>query len=116
MNLKHKLALQLCELRGLPKSRFDGIYLEMWHNYQENGGYRLTNTGFCWIRELGMKPYAIKIKDNIPITGAILLGLDRHLRVPYHFKGRTLQVFDENLSTLLILYDGDLSAFIQANA
>lgn len=118
MKLKHKLALQICEYHGLPQNKFDGIYLRMWHNYQEQGGFRLTDDGLMWMQEIGMKYFDIPIKNlqTTGITGNIILGLDRHLRAPYHLKLRRLRVFDENFSTQLMLYDGDITAFVEANS
>lgn len=121
MDLKRKLAFDVCVNLGLSENSFDSIYINMWRNIREDGGFRLTDQGYEWLSELGIKSYIIPMQqDNSLIesmrTGNILLGLDRKLSVPYHLKGKRLSVFDDNISAQLILYGGDLKAYIDANS
>jgi hypothetical protein len=92
----------------------------MWRNIREDGGYRLTERGFEWLVELGLKPYTIKLdqeshKTSVT-TGSILLGLDRYLKAPYFLKNGKLSIFDDSISTQLLLYGGDIKAYIEANS
>jgi hypothetical protein len=45
-----------------------------------------------------------------------LLGLDRHLKAPYFLKSGKLSIFDDSISTQLLLYGGDIKAYIDANS
>lgn len=118
MELKRKLAFDVCQHLGLSENSFDSIYLNMWRNIRENGGYRLTERGFEWLSDLGMKCYSIKLteaKTDIK-TGNVLLGLDRFLQAPYHIKNNKLSIFDDSISTQILLYGGDIKAYIDANS
>lgn len=120
MNLKRKLALDVCLNRGLNNSNFDSIYKNMWRNIREDGGYRLTDEGYKLLDDIGLKSYTIPLFDEklkIEIkTGNILIGLDKQLKVPYYIKNSKLKVFDDNISTQLILYGGDIKAYLNANS
>jgi len=120
MELKRKLAFDVCSSLGLTENSFDTVYVHMWRNIREDGGYRLTERGYEWLIELGLKPYSISIyqdSNNSNITtGNILLGLDRHLKAPYFLKNRKLNIFDDSISAQLILYGGDIKLYIEANS
>jgi hypothetical protein len=62
-----------------------------------------------------LKPTWEKLKIEIK-TGNILIGLDKQLKVPYYIKNSKLKVFDDNISTQLILYGGDIKAYLNANS
>lgn len=120
MELKRKLAFDICSSLGLAENSFDSIYINMWRNIREDGGYRLTERGYEWLVEYGLRPYTIKLdydshKTNIT-TGSILLGLDRHLKAPYFLKGGKLSIFDDSISAQLLLYGGDIKSYIEANS
>lgn len=121
MNLRHKLALDICLNLGLGENSFYSVFIQMWRNIRDDGGYRLTDQGNEWLKELGMKAYVIPMQDDAHSTeslrtGNILLGLDRKLNAPYHLKGKKLSIYDDNISAQLILYGGDLKAYIDANS
>jgi len=120
MELKRKLALDVCLNLGLAENSFDSIYINMWRNIREDGGYRLTERGYEWLSDLGLKPYCIKLdydthKTHVT-TGNILLGLDRHLKAPYFLKNGKLNIFDDSISAQLLLYGGDIKSYIEANS
>ena len=119
MELKRKLALDVCIAQGLGERSFDTVYVNMWRNIREDGGFRLTDFGHQWLIEIGMKAYVIplpKEANQFPTirTGNALLSLDRHLRAPYHIKNTKLSIFDDNISAQLLLYGGDLKAYFEA--
>lgn len=120
MELKRKLAFDVCTSLGLAENSFDSIYINMWRNIREDGGYRLTERGLEWLVEIGLKPYTIKLdlndgKGNVT-SGSILLGLDRNLKAPYFLKGGKLSIFDDSISAQLLLYGGDIRSYIEANS
>jgi hypothetical protein len=120
MELKRKLAFEVCTYLGLTENSFDSIYLNMWRNIREDGGYRLTERGYEWLHELGLKSHLITLaNDNSKQelrTGNILLSLDRYLKAPYFIKNNKLNIFDDSISTQLLLYGGDIKAYIDANS
>ena len=114
MNQKHKLALDVCIAQGLNERSLESVYVTMWRNIRPEGGMRLTNQGNEWLRDMGIKPYTINLTDETIQSGAILLGLDRFLKAPYFLKGKRLSIFDDNFSTQLLLFGGDLKAYLDA--
>ena len=120
MDLRRKLALDVCLNLGLGERSFDTVFVQMWRNIRDDGGYRLTDQGNEWLRELGMKSYVIPLPPDNSLTaslhtGSILLGLDRKLKAPYHLKNKRLSIFDDSISVQLLLFGGDLKAYIDAN-
>lgn len=117
MELRRKLALDVCLGLGLGERSFDTVFVQMWRNIRDNGGFRLTDQGNEWLRELGMKSYVIPLpaENGSVHTGSILLGLDRKLKAPYHLKNKRLSIFDDSISVQLLLFGGDLKAYIDAN-
>lgn len=120
MDLRRKLALDTCLNLGLGERSFDTVFVQMWRNIREDGGYRLTDQGNEWLRELGMKSYVIPLPNDNSMaqslhTGSLLLGLDRKLKAPYHLKNRRLSIFDDSISVQLLLYGGDLKSYLDAN-
>ena len=120
MELRRKLALDVCLNLGLGERSFDNVFIQMWRNIRDDGGFRLTDQGYDWLRELGIKSYVIPLpKDTVDDdirSGVILLGLDRKLKAPYHLKGKKLSIFDDNVSTQLLLFGGDLKLYFEANS
>jgi hypothetical protein len=121
MELKRKLAFDVCVNLGLGEHSFDSVYLNMWRNIREDGGFRLTDHGFQWLSEMGIKSHLITLPNQgntlLEIkTGNVLLGLDRHLKAPYFIKNNRLSIFDDSISTQLLLYGGDIKAYIDANS
>lgn len=122
MDLKRKLAFDVCNNLGLTENSFDTVYIHMWRNIREDGGFRLTERGFEWLKEVGLKAYTIALSSSDSETkfeirtGNILLSLDRQLKAPYFIKNNKLSIFDDSISTQLILYNGDIKAYLDAIA
>lgn len=121
MDPKRKIAFDVCTSLGLSDNSFDTIYINMWRNIREDGGYRLTEKGFEWLNEMGLKCYTITLSTNPHSspdikTGNILLSLDRQLKAPYFIKNNKLSIFDDSICTQLILYGGDIKAYLEATA
>lgn len=120
MEPRRKLALDVCLRLGLGERSFDSVFIQMWRNIRDDGGFRLTDQGYEWLTELGLKSYLIPLpKDTVDDdirSGNMLLGLDRKLKAPYHLKGKKLSIFDDSISTQLLLCGGDLKLFFDANS
>jgi hypothetical protein len=120
MEPRRKFALDVCLNLGLGERSFDSVFIQMWRNIRDDGGFRLTDQGAEWLTELGIKSYVIPLPketvDDDIRSGSILLGLDRKLKAPYHLRGKRLSIFDDNISTQLLLFGGDLKLFFEANS
>ena len=66
--------------------------------------------------EMDINHWTIKIKNTQTNTGAIMLAMDRFLESPYFVdtKGATITIYDGDLATQIMLYDGDLGLFLAA--
>ena len=102
---------------GLDQSLWESLHNKIWRNIRSDGGFRLTPFGWDFLRhDLSMSSFDIKIKNTQANAGTIMLAMDRHLESPYHVdtKGLMLTVFSQDLATQILLYDGDLGAFLAA--
>jgi hypothetical protein len=88
----------------------------LWRNIRADGGYRLTHYGRDFLADLDLKSYSIKIKNTHTNTGAIMIAMDRFLESPYYVdpKGAVITIYDGDLATQILLYDGDLGLFLGA--
>lgn len=117
MTSKRQLTLDWCLSLGRPASELEQVYHQIWRNIKPDGGYRLTQLGFEVLRELGIKHFNIRIKGDWVNNGNNILAMDRFLEDPYFIDNRRQQivVFSEELATQLMLYSGDLKAFLDAH-
>lgn len=77
----------------------------------------MTQFGHEVLESIGIKSWTIKIKNTPTNTGSTLLAMDRFLDKPYYVDNRrhTIIVYDQDLATQLLLYDGDLASFLAAH-
>ena len=118
MKSKHQLTLDWCTALGRDLSEVESLYNQIWRNLVPTGGYRLTKFGFEVLAEIGYPHWHVKIKNTDTKTGATLLAMDRYLDSPYFVtnKGQDLlHLFSEEVATQLMMYDGDLAAFLAAH-
>ena len=116
MRSKRQLTLDWCVLSGLEQTLWESLHNKIWRNIRSDGGYRLTPFGLTFLDDLELKSWKIKIKNTQANAGNIMLAMDRFLKSPYHVdtKGAMLTIFDGDLATQILLYDGDLGAFLAA--
>ena len=114
-NRKQELTLEWSNLLGRNIANLQKFYALIWRNVRAEGGMRLTQYGADILDELKISKWAIKIK-NTNRTGATVLHMDRYLDSPYAIDNRKnlIIVYDEQLASQLMLYDGDLAAFLDA--
>ena len=76
----------------------------------------MTPFGRDFLSDLGMKAWNVKIKNTQTNTGNTMIAMDRFLESPYFVdtKGSTITLYDGELATQIMLYDGDLGAFLGA--
>ena len=91
---KHKLTKRLIEL--LPEDHSVSVEEAMilWYtNIRNNGGFRLTQTGYQAMKILGLDSWAVKLDDiKITMDKALLLALDRKLTYPYFIDYKKTQI------------------------
>lgn len=112
---KRKLAFDWYQQLPGRSTSFDEFYSAVWQNIRDNGGMRLTPYGILILQAINYEKWGIKVK-NTPKNGLILVQMDKYLDSPYYTDGRKnlLVVYDESIATQLILYDGDLAAYLNA--
>lgn len=112
---KQELTLEWSNLLGRNIANLQKFYALIWRNVRTGGGLRLTQYGVDILDELKIHKWTIKIK-NTNRTGATVLHMDRYLDSPYAIDNRknSIIVYDEQLAAQLMLYDGDLAAFLDA--
>ena len=95
---------------------WESLHNRIWRNIRADGGYRLTPFGRDFLADLDLRSWNIKIKNTHTNTGAIMIAMDRFLESPYFVdtKGATITLYDGNLATQILLYDGDLGLFLGA--
>lgn len=114
-NKKQKLTMEWSSLIGRDVRNLQRFYSLIWRNLRPEGGLRLTKYGEECLDQLGIAKFRVKIR-NTNRTGQTVLYMDRYLDSPYAIDNRKNEiiVYDEQLATQILLYDGDLAAFLDA--
>lgn len=112
---KQELTLEWSNLLGRDVRNLQRFYSLIWRNLRPEGGLRLTQYGEECLEQLNIQKFHVKIR-NTNRTGQTVLYMDRYLDSPYAInnKKNEIIVYDEQLATQLLLYDGDLAAFLDA--
>lgn len=112
---KQELTLEWSNLLGRDVRNLQKFYSLIWRNLRPGGGLRLTKYGEECLEQLKINKFHVKIR-NTNRAGQTILYMDRYLDSPYAIDNRKneIVVYDEQLATQLLLYDGDLSAFLDA--
>ena len=105
-------------LEGLPdndRPTFEEACQSWWMNFRDDGGMRLTQTGYLAISTLDIQHYTFDVPPSLPALPGQLLTLDRKLDCPYFIrlgKKPQLIVFGSQQATMMALY-GDLVKFLK---
>ena len=105
---KHKLTLSLIEL--LPEDH--KITLEeamvLWYtNIRNNGGFRLTVSGYHVMKMLGLESWSVPLNDiKITMDKNLLLSLDRKLTWPYFidYKKKEIVFYSSKEAVMATMY------------
>lgn len=115
MDLKHKIAAELQPFHH--ELNLSKLYWNIWYNTRPNGGFRLTSFGYTsLVNDLDLQSWEVKFKNKKPITSWEIVKLDRYIRVPYYLYKESIVIFDSNIASQLILYDGDIQQFLHAQS
>ena len=86
-----------------------------WYNTRENGGMRLTSTGFAVMKRLKFEYWDFELPDNFARKNKrIILGLDRKLQFPYYYGQKRLSFFGSQEAMMANL-TGDIELWLANN-
>ena len=86
-----------------------------WYNTRENGGMRLTSTGFKVLKDLKFEYWDFMLPENFARKNKrIILGLDRKLQFPYYYGQKRLSFFGSQEAMMANL-TGDLEQWLSNN-
>jgi len=86
-----------------------------WYNTRENGGMRLTSTGFKVLKDLKFQYWDFVLPENYARKNKrVLLGLDRKLEFPYYYGRKRLSFFGSQEAMMANLTD-DIELWLKNN-
>jgi len=86
-----------------------------WYNIRDNGGMRLTSTGFKMLKDLKFEYWDFVLPENFARKNKrIILGLDRKLNFPYYYGRKRLSFFGSQEAMMANL-TGDLEQWLNNN-
>jgi len=104
-------------LKQLDKSSDDTTvkqYMPLWwQNTREkdNGGLRLTETGYNVLTQIGLATYDIPYPTEMPLTTQVIIFLDQFIDCPYYLTNRSITVTNEKKAVELTLFSGDVRKY-----
>jgi hypothetical protein len=84
-----------------------------WYNKRQcnDTSLRLTEEGFNYIKEVGIRCYEIDFPESVKLNPQILVWLDRFLDSPYFLNKKSIVVIKEKTALELHLFAGDVQKF-----
>lgn len=117
MGLKHQLAISTASALNNSLA-VDSVFKILWQNPGREHGLRLTKLGFELLTKQLRKPcYKIALVSP-DINSVDIIRLERFFTQPYYYaregKDCNMYMFDPEVATQLMLYNGDLARFLDA--
>jgi hypothetical protein len=116
MSTKLDLTKELVKILSIENElNIDNLYTDIWRNFRQDGGFRLTSKGYeLFSKYLELEHYTVDLQvSSVSIT--MLLALDHKLKHPYYLhlykRNVDLILFDSKEAMLANLY-GDLKKFL----
>lgn len=113
--MRNKLYLTEELLSYLPtedKVPIEQAMVTWWFNLREEGGLRLTNTGYTTLKKsIKLESYTIEL-NKPKVHTRLILALDRKLQWPYYLAKAKLDMFSSKEAMLAKLYP-DLESFLK---
>lgn len=79
---------------------------------KENGGLRLTNEGYRFIKEdLNLKVYEVPFPCYLDLKPEVIVFLDRLMDCPYYLTEKSITVTNEKKCFELYLFSGDVQKY-----
>lgn len=110
MNSKFQMTVEWCS--KLNRSNIADFHRDTWRDPRDDSGFRLTTSGYNTLLALGIDSWKIPITETKMDIGRTVVGLNKIMTAPYYIHNNIITVFSSELAAQLILYDGNLSAFI----
>ena len=86
-----------------------------WYNTRDNGGMRLTSTGFQLMKRLKFEYWEFEFPEGFAQkTKRVILGLDRKLEWPYYYGKKRIAFFGSKEAMMANL-TGDIELWLANN-
>jgi hypothetical protein len=115
MNQRFELTRYVLKEAGKPH---DDVYVKkmfsaFWMNprNKEKGGMRLTDSGWTWLNNAGIKYYQIDLPKEIEWTNQLIIRLDQFIDSPFYLTKKAIYVFTERMAVQLVLFSGNIQKF-----
>ena len=84
-----------------------------WMNPRQktNGGLRLTDSGWDWLRQADLKYYQIDLPKEIEWTNQLIIRLDQFIECPFYITKKAIYVFGERMAVQLVLFSGNIQKY-----
>ena len=114
MRNKQAITEELVELLPVEnKLRVEEAMVTWWFNLRDNGGLRLTNTGYKTLKKiLELESYRFEINQPRAFKNKrLILALDRKLKWPYYMEKNWVEFFSSTEAVLANMYP-NLESFL----
>jgi hypothetical protein len=84
-----------------------------WQNprTKDSGGFRLTESGYNWLKTADIKEYKIDLPAEIKWTNQLIIWLDHYIDCPFYITKKSIFVFGERMAVQLVLFSGDIQKY-----
>ena len=115
MRNKQRLTNLLIELLPENKPDYKTALHSWWYNTRENGGMRLTSTGFVIFKKLDFEYWDFVLPEGYSRKNKrVILGLDRKLEWPYYY-GKYRISFFSSRDAMMVNLTGDIEQWLANN-
>lgn len=107
-----KIFLQQAGKNHSPESVYEKMH-EFWVNRRTktDGGLRLTEEGFNFVKNLDIKYYEIPFPDGLDLKAQVIIFLDKFIDCPYYLTSRSITVLSERKAIELYMFSGDVRKY-----
>jgi hypothetical protein len=112
---KEELTHLLLDLLSSEKTEYKSAFTSWWYNTRENGGMRLTSTGFHIMKQLEFEYWDFKLPEGWNrLNKRVILGLDRKLDWPYYYGKHCISFFNSQ-DAMMVNLTGDVEKWLTNN-
>jgi hypothetical protein len=94
------------------------MFPAFWMNPRQKskGGFRLTDSGWDWLKEADIKYYQIDIPKEVEWNNQLIIWLDQMIDCPFYLTKKSIFVFGERMAVQLVLFSGNIQKYGLAKA
>ena len=108
-----KLLIQQLPINNQPD--YKSAFHSWWYNTRDNGGMRLTSTGFQLMKRLKFEYWEFEFPEGFAQKNKrVILGLDRKLEWPYYYGKKRIAFFGSKEAMMANL-TGDIELWLANN-